>query len=239
MDRKQILKKSIKIFLLNLFIYLFFILPFFQFYRYISVIEIPFLCFKKYSFYNLEIFNIQYIILFIFIFYFLYHKQVTNISEKISFMTMFMNKIGKRELVKRIIIDGLKENLYIFFSMLASILFIDFMSSWLFQLSMMDICNLLFRVIFYLLKYIIFLYGSVTAVNIYSINHKIGYDVIIPYGVIIIFILIDYLFGFSFITKCLSLKNEIIYMCSMLIFVICILSCICILFFNEMEVKND
>ena len=211
--RKLIISVSL-IFTLSILIVL---LPIYQDGCYIALMDILFLNFDKFSIYQLDKFNPQILIMFILIFFVIYHQQISNINENTSFLSMELHKKQKREIIFGIMIESFKDNLLIYIVGVATILLLTISLDFIVLSQFTFISEQLIKILIYFLKFETFITSMTIIIRILNIIKTSYYYTIVSYFIFILLLMIDYVFGTSFITISNTIINELLYSLIMLI----------------------
>lgn len=211
--RKLIVSVSL-IFTISILIVL---LPIYQDGCYIALMDILFLNFDKFSIYQLDKFNPQILIMFILIFFVIYHQQISNINENTSFLSMELHKKQKREIIFCIMIESFKDNLLIYIVGVATILLLTISLDFIVLSQFTFISEQLIKILIYFLKFETFITSMTIIIRILNIIKTSYYYTIVSYFIFVLLLMIDYVFGTSFITISNTIIDELLYSLIMLI----------------------
>jgi len=182
-----------------------------------KLVDILFLNFSEFAFFNLNKFNPQFLILFVFMFYIMYHQQISVVSENTSFLSMVIHKRQKYDIIKMIMLESMKDNFVIFSTSILSILITNTISNIIFGgISGFNIMQII-KTIIYLIRYLMCVFSMVSLVRIKELMKVGSYDLVIPYIIIIVFMMVDFVLGTSLITISSGLISEIIYLVIVLV----------------------
>ena len=211
--RKLIISVSL-IFTISILIVL---LPIYQDGCYIALMDILFLNFDKFSIYQLDKFNPQILIMFILIFFVIYHQQISNINENTSFLSMELHKKQKREIIFGIMIESFKDNLLIYIVGVATILLLTISLDFIVLSQFTFISEQLIKILIYFLKFETFITSMTIIIRILNIIKTSYYYTIVSYFIFVLLLMIDYVFGTSFITISNTIIDELLYSLIMVI----------------------
>lgn len=186
--------------------YIIYFLPYFKEVEYLELLNILFLNYKEFSDYGLSKINIMYSVLFIILFYILYHGQLSGIQENSSFMSIVLYKMGKKTASLWIIKETLYSTIQLYIVVVSIILLIHVSSSSLSLKFLQESSILLLWM--YLSKYFMFLFGMVASVRLASIIRSLPVNIVAPYILFFSLFIIDFSLETSFITKSSSLLGE-------------------------------
>lgn len=193
------------------------LLPIYQDGCYIALMDILFLNFDKFSIYQLDKFNPQILIMFILIFFVIYHQQISNINENTSFLSMELHKKQKWEIFFGIVIESLKDNLLIYIVGVATILLLTISLDFIVLSQFTFISEQLIKILIYFLKFETFITSMTIIIRILNIIKTSYYYTIVSYFIFVLLLMIDYIFGTSFITISNTIINELLYSLIMVI----------------------
>lgn len=211
--RKIIISVSL-IFTISILIVL---LPIYQDGCYIALMDILFLNFDKFSIYQLEKFNPQILIMFILIFFVIYHQQISNINENTSFLSMGLHKKQKKEIIFDIVTESFKDNLLIYLVGIATILILTFSLDFIVSSQFTITSEQLVKILIYFFKFEVFVASMTIIIRILNMIKTSYYYTIVSYLIFVFLLMIDYVFDTSFITISNTVFNELLYSLIMLI----------------------
>ncbi len=201
-------------------IYLLFLLPYYNSENYIKLLDLVFLDFSVFKDYHLSKFNIRYITVFILFFITMYHQQLTALTENVSFLSLVYYRKSKSEVIHSIYKEHVIDNIKLFLIIIVVIFGVNMISAFALRIDVMNIEQFI-KVILYLVKYFIIIVTSLVTIHLIIMVKKSSYDLLIPYIILCLFLIIDYTFGTSFITISNSISSELVYL--LIVLSICIL----------------
>lgn len=181
---------------------------------YTDLLNVQFLNFDKMQEYGLSRLAIEFLIPFILLFLILYNSQIAFLSFNVSYLTMYMNKRRMKETLKEIIIRTGSDQVSFHFIFLLLSSGITLMDQLLYK---EDYVNLICFFI-YITRYMVLLDVMISCLRIYALKEEVHFEAMIPYGIFVGFIIIDYIFGIHLITFSNVLSVESMYLFGNILF---------------------
>lgn len=232
-------KIIISVSLLFIIAFLLVLLPIYQDGYSIRLTEVLFLNFDKFSIYQLNKFNPQMLIMFVLIFYIIYHQQISIINENTSFLSMELHKKQKKKIVFDIVIESIKDNLLIYFVGIVTILSLTLSFDFIVHSQFTIISNQLIKILIYFLKFEVFVASMIIIIRILNMIKASHYYIIISYLIFVFLLMFDYVFDTSFITISNTIFDELMYLAIMIIINLAIGITLYKHLYNGKELYND
>lgn len=236
LDRKKLIVKVSLVFTIG---YFFMLLPKFPNESYQNLIQLELLNYDIFDYFGYGRFAIEFIILYILHFYFVYHSQISVLSESASYLSMVFNSLTKKTIMKRIYIECLIDNgIVVLVSSLCVFLIAAFSTFIIGNDATFCIESIIHFVIFDL-KIIVYIYGMTVAsclmMFVNSKNNLIYYS----YGGFFAFILLDYGFNTAFYRMTSNIDSELIWLAITLLIALVIILIASLYFKQTKEIYND
>ena len=219
--------------------YLLFLLPYSNGDEYAKIAGLQFMNYDVYEQYNFDRFSIGHIVLYFFMFYMIYHNQITVLLENNSYMSMVFNRFDRRKIFLMTLKETLSDHLiYIIVGILNFIIIDSFNNLMIIGQININITGIVLLSL-YFIKYIyyIFLITFLLRCMLFMMNKS--ESIIYGYIGFIGLYLLDYLINTNFITLSNSINEEIIWLTIMVLLGSVIMIIVSNIFFKSKEFYND
>ncbi|MEG0176594.1 hypothetical protein [Anaerorhabdus sp.] len=208
LNRKLLVIKVATIFLIGYFLFL---LPQHVDIPYIDSYHLQFLNYDIYAQFGYFKGSMSFIVLFILLFYFIYHSQISVLSENTSYLSMVFTRFKRKEIIYAVLKDSLIDNGIAYITGICCVILLDIISNFIvYRMIMFSLIEYVMFSIYYF-KIIIYIYVITSGLRLMTFVKNTGRYTIYGYIGFIVALMLDLFLNTRFIGMSCSASQTIIW----------------------------
>lgn len=233
-------KRKILIELLVLFLFCYFLLiiPYFRIHNLDMVVRIIFLDFNSFQQYSLSKFSMQYLIMFLLFFQITFHQNLAVVSENTSYSSMFLNRIGKKGMLRMVVQNNISRIFSLYLITILSFVIISLIAGVRNHATFLQY-DVFLHLAIYLWKYYSFVFILLFLYQVMYIIKESSYYILYSYFLMIGLLIIDFSLGTHLISYAKTIQSELSYLMLSLVAEWIVISIIMKRFSTIKEVYHD